>query len=211
NRLRTVRPCFDDFQMPLSLAELHLGDPEGATCDAMRMLDTLFRKGEDPRRSLERVATEFNIQWTDEMRSGYAMDMMEAIVAEYRRGLIESGREEGREEAMSEMRAVMVSNYARTVSKAVSEGMDEGKAMALVPDDIVDEVRKALEERQSRPANGPGLPGSVFGMRVGAFFSFFVKSRMSWSRIRGPASFRYSGLKEPCVNPSGQSIRTSVP
>lgn len=49
--------------MPLSLAELHLGDPEGATCDAMRMLDILFRKGEDPRRSLERVATEFIVSY----------------------------------------------------------------------------------------------------------------------------------------------------
>ncbi|MBO4568372.1 MAG: hypothetical protein J5674_00055 [Candidatus Methanomethylophilaceae archaeon] len=140
-------------KVPMTLVELHIGDPEGATCKSLRMLDLLFKKGDDPRSNLERVATEFNIDWTDEKGRRDAMDMLEAIAAEYRRGLLDSAREdgfiEGEEKGTGYMRAVMIRNYACTVRKALSCGMDMDGAMSLVPDDIAEEVLERLREQSS--------------------------------------------------------------
>jgi hypothetical protein len=156
NEIHRMKMRRRNYELPMTLVNFHIGEPEEAGCDAMRLLDLLFQKNEDPRRILERVATEFNIDWTDKAEREI-MSTLEEFITEYREGLVECAREEGimqgREEGeiegvrkgMSSMRAVMVLNYADTVRKAVSAGMSLEDAMSLVPADISDEVSDALK------------------------------------------------------------------
>ncbi len=155
NRMYAMKLGRKGSEVPMTLVEMHIGDPEGVACGALRLLDILFMKDGDARSNLERAATEFNIDWGDGIR-GNVMSTLEEFIAEYRIGLIESakedgfieGKKEGKREGIlqerSYMRSVMIANYVETVRKAISAGMSENDAMALVPEDIADEVAEAL-------------------------------------------------------------------
>ncbi|MBO4568817.1 MAG: hypothetical protein J5674_02385 [Candidatus Methanomethylophilaceae archaeon] len=150
NRLYKMSLRRNESKVPMRLAEFHIGDPETAGSDRMRLLDLLFRKDGGPKKNLESVATAFDIDWTNEEK-GKIMISMDEFVAEYKQGLIDGAKEDG----MIQGHRIMVLNYAETVRRIVSAGMSREIAMSFVPEDIAGEVSKELDEQIQKNERKP--------------------------------------------------------
>ncbi len=171
--------------MRARITVVNLCHPDKAKDGLTRLLSVLFF----PELTLEererRLREDYNIVIDEFMREclrrvgimGYREELIEGMVATARaegleegmeRGMekglekgIEKGIEKGMEKGRSEERARTVSRYVQTVAGMLSKGLTSEEAMSLVPEDIAEDVRKAMAAsavRGESPSSDRGPP-----------------------------------------------------